>query len=588
MRNPCGTVPSGQRHACRRSGRGMTPPEQRPAQHFLETTGICSPNDALLGDDLGQLRVARRSAAEAQATEEVRILLRGRLRLAFLLVTILFGFGGSLALVTVARNPTTVPTSLLQGLAFSSGLFLAFAALTALLWSRRPLSLAQLRAVDLALVGLFALLCVWKQLSFLDAAPDLVRRMGDGGTTILASYHGAFWFALLAIYGLFVPNSWRRCAVVVALIVACPFTVALVEASRGDLALTGRPFNYYLYGIGFWAGFGALLAVFGSHHLDVLQREVHEARELGQYRLTRRIGAGGMGDVYLAEHRLLRRPCAVKLIRPERLGDPQSLRRFEQEVHAMAALTHANTVEIYDYGHAEDGTFYYVMEYLPGLNLEDLARRHGPLPPERAVFLLRQVCEALREAHAAGLIHRDIKPGNIIACLRGGAPDVAKLLDFGLVQTHGGQLRKDEATEQRGIAGTPAYLSPEQAAGRDRLDARSDLYSLGAVAYFLLTGQPPFVRGNVLELLAAHRNELARFPSHLEEQLPNDLQAVVLRCLEKDPARRFTDAGSLEQALAACGCATVWTREKATRWWQEQAGEDRGSPICTLQPTAPP
>lgn len=555
----------------------MTPPEQSLTQHFLETTGVSSPNGALRSDDLGQLRVARNSAAEAQATEEIRILLRGRLRLAFLLVTILFAFGGSLALITIARSPTAVPASFLRGLAFTSGLFLAFAALTALLWSRQPLWLAQLRALDLALVGLFALLCVWKQLSYLDVAPDLVRRLGDGGTTILASYHGAFWFALLAIYGLFVPNSWRRCAVVVALIVACPFAVALVEASRGNLALAGRPFNYYLYGIGFWAGFGALLAVFGSHHLDSLQREVHEARQLGQYRLTKRLGTGGMGDVYLAEHRLLRRPCAVKLIRPERLGDPQSLRRFEHEVHAMAALTHANTVEIYDYGHTEDDTFYYVMEYLPGLSLEDLVRRHGPLPPERAVFLLRQVCEALREAHAAGLIHRDVKPGNIIACLRGGAPDVAKLLDFGLVQTHGGQFPEDDATEQRGVAGTPAYMSPEQAAGRDRLDARSDLYSLGAVAYFLLIGQPPFVRGNALEFMAAHRSELARFPDHLEEQLPTDLQAVVLRCLEKDPARRFADAGSLEQALAACGCATVWTREKATQWWQEHDGVDGGS-----------
>jgi len=391
---------------------------------------------------------------------------------------------------------------------------------------------------------------------------------------VLAGYHGAFWFALLAIYGLFVPNSWRRCAVVVALIATCPFTVALVDVGRGSWPLAMRPFLYYLYGLGFWTGFGALLAVFGSHHLKVLRQQASESRELGQYRLTKRLGAGGMGEVYLAQHRLLRRPCAVKLIRPERLDDPRSRRQFEAEVQAMATLMHPNTAEIYDYGHAEDGTFYYVMEYLPGLSLDDLVRRHGPLPPARAVFLLRQICEALREAHAVGLIHRDIKPGNIIACVRGGVPDVAKLLDFGLVQTRGGSGLGEETAGPCGIAGTPAYMSPEQAAAPDRLGARSDLYSMGAVAFFLLTGQPPFVRGNVLQVLAAHRNEPAGFPSNFKEQLPADLQAVVLRCLEKDPAGRFADSGSLEQALAACGCTSAWTREKAARWWQEQAGAE--------------
>lgn len=565
----------------------MTPSARNPEQNSLEASVACLPNDALQGAALGQLRVARRTAAEAQATETVRVLLRGRLRLAFLIVTGLFAAAGCVALVSFALYPATVPPSVLQRFAYFTGLSLAFAALTALLWSRRPLSLAQLRATEGALVGLFAVVCGLKQVSYLDAAPDLVRRFGDGGTTILGGYHGGLWFALLAIYGLFVPNSWRRCAVVVALIAACPFAVALVEASRGDWPLAGRPFLYYLYGLGFWAAFGVLLALFGSHHLDVLRQEASAARELGQYRLTKRLGAGGMGEVYLAEHRLLRRPCAVKLIRPERLGDPRSLRRFEDEVQATATLTHPNTVEIYDYGHAEDGTFYYVMEYLPGLSLDELVRRHGPLLPGRAVFLLRQICDALREAHAVGLIHRDVKPGNIIACLRGGTADVAKLLDFGMVQTCGGLSPGEDATLPHGIMGTPAYFSPEQAAGRDRLDARSDLYSLGAVAYFLLTGQPPFVRGNVLQVMAAHRNELARFPDHLEEQLPTDLQVVVLRCLEKDPAGRFADAGSLEQALAACGCAAAWTRDEAARWWQEKAGEEGASPNLALLPTGP-
>ena len=184
---------------------------------------------------------------------------------------------------------------------------------------------------------------------------------------------------------------------------------------------------------------------------------------LGQYRLKQVLGFGGMGAVYLAEHVLLRRPCAIKLIRPDQAGDPRTLIRFEREVQATATLTHSNTVEIFDYGHAEDGTFYYVMEYLPGMNLEDLVEQHGPMPPERAVHLLRQVCQALREAHGIGLIHRDIKPSNIFACERGKVYDVAKLLDFGLVKGFG--LAGDDAklTREGAFTGSPAFMSPEQA-----------------------------------------------------------------------------------------------------------------------------
>jgi serine/threonine-protein kinase len=542
--------------------------------------------DVPRGDDVGQIRLAWDAAAEAQATEAVRALLRSRLRLAFLIVSSLITVVGFLAGVNVALNPATVAPRVWQGLAFFAGPSAAFIVLTALLWSRRPLTLAQLRATELALVGLFGLGCCWKQLSYLDLAPDLVRRYGDSGTTILACYHSMFWFALIAIYALFVPNSWRRCAVVVGLITACPFAVALAEASRPDWPLTGRPFLYYLTTLGLWAGLGAVLAVFGSHHLEVLRRQASEANELGQYRLTKRLGAGGMGEVYLAEHRLLRRPCAVKLIRPERVGDPRSLGLFEQEVQATAGLTHPNTVEVYDYGHTEDGTFYYVMEYLSGLTLEEAVRRHGPLAPGRVVYLLRQICDAIREAHDAGLVHRDVKPGNIMVCARGGIHDVAKLLDFGLVEPRGSGTSGVDLARRVELAGTPSYMAPEQAAGRDHPDARSDLYSLGAVGYFLLTGHPPFVRGSVLQVLAAHERDPAVFPDPIRMELPADLQAVVLRCLEKDPAARFADASDLDRALAACHCAGSWTREEAARWWGSMAGEGGEMPHHSLQPTA--
>ena len=217
-----------------------------------------------------------------------------------------------------------------------------------------------------------------------------------------------------------------------------------------------------------------------------------------------------MGEVYLAKHVLLRRPCAIKLIRSDRARNPEHLLRFEREVQTTATLTHPNTVQVFDYGHAEDGTFYYVMEYLPGLTLDQLVTRGGPLPPTRAIHLLRQVCGALREAHALGLIHRDIKPSNVIVCERGGQRDTAKLLDFGLVLPPAGSPDGQNLTQEGTVAGTPAYMSPEQAANQQNIDARSDIYGVGALAYFLLTGQPPFAGRSPVETLAAHLYRVAR------------------------------------------------------------------------------
>ena len=309
------------------------------------------------------------------------------------------------------------------------------------------------------------------------------------------------------------------------------------------------------------------MAIFGAYRIESLRQQAFQARQLGQYKLKQLLGVGGMGEVHLAEHMLLRRPCAVKLIRPERAGDPRNLARFEREVQAMATLTSWHTVEVFDFGRAADGTFYYVMEYLPGLNLEQLISRHGPLPPERCIHLLRQVCAALREAHAIGLIHRDIKPSNIIAGRRGGRDDVAKLLDFGLVLSHHSAGDWEKLTQEGVLAGTPSYMSPEQAATLNAIDARSDMYSLGAVGYFLLTGRPPFQGKTAVQVLADHIHK----PPPPLPGAPPDLAAVLLRCLEKEPSRRFADAPSLEAALTACACATEWTEAKASGWWQIHA-----------------
>jgi serine/threonine-protein kinase len=312
----------------------------------------------------------------------------------------------------------------------------------------------------------------------------------------------------------------------------------------------------------------ATASVFGTHLINTLRREVFEARRIGQYRLIQPLGAGGMGEVFLAEHRMLKRPCAIKLIRPDQTGDPQVLARFEREVRMTARLSHWNTIEIYDYGRTDDGTFFYVMEYLPGLSLEDMLERHGPLPAERVVHLLRQICQGLREAHGIGLIHRDIKPGNVFAAQRGGMFDVAKLLDFGLVkpvkETPAARL-----TQEGGISGTPLYMSPEQARGQADVDARSDIYSLGAVAYALLTGRPPFLDTNPMEVMIAHARDDVVPPSQHQADVPADLEQVILRCLAKNRQDRFQDVDSLEQALADCAAADLWTQAHAVAWWQE-------------------
>src|SRR5262249_21485618 len=359
----------------------------------------------------------------------------------------------------------------------------------------------------------------------------------------------------------------KRCALVVGLMALTP--LVLTAGTCTHCPIMGGHTATILLDMSVPLGMGVAIAIFGSYKISELQQEALQARKLGQYVLRRLLGKGGMGEVYLGEHVLLRRACAIKLIRPDQAGDRTTLSRFEREVKAMAALTHWNTVEIYDYGHAEDGTFYYVMEYLPGLSLQELVEGCGPLPPARAVHFLRQLCGALSEAHALGVIHRDLKPSNVIAGERGGVHDVAKLLDFGLVQCLGMRPGTERLTIQGTILGSPPYMAPEQARGKDELDARTDIYSLGAVAYFLPTGHAPFARETAMEMLVAHVHEQPVHVRDLRPEVPADLADVVMRCLEKDPAARYQDADSLEQALAQCECADLWGRHEARAWWRE-------------------
>lgn len=261
-----------------------------------------------------------------------------------------------------------------------------------------------------------------------------------------------------------------------------------------------------------------------------------------------------MGEVYLAEHTFLRRPCAVKLIRPGHQTDITALSRFEREVQTTAMLTHPNAVQIFDYGRADDGSFFYVMEYLPGMSLEQIVERDGPLPPPRAIHLVRQICGPLCEAHNLGLIHRDIKPSNVIVCERGGVPDVAKLLDFGLIAAIGGvsgENSEGRLTHAGTLVGSPAFMSPEQCGG-DELTIASDIYSVGALLYYLLTGRVPFSNRTPTQMLAAHIYEAPRPPSLVRAALPGELDALVMRCLAKQPADRYASAIELEHALESC------------------------------------
>jgi serine/threonine-protein kinase len=302
--------------------------------------------------------------------------------------------------------------------------------------------------------------------------------------------------------------------------------------------------------------------VLGGHIVWALRRQLFEARTLGRYRLKRRIASGGMGDVWLAYHPGLKRDVAVKVLRIDaQERSAGAISRFEREVCATAELVHPNTVRVFDYGQTEDGLCYYVMEYLEGETLRSHVERLGPLPPARVVHIMGQAARALGEAHQRGIVHRDIKPENIFLTSLGGEHDFVKVIDFGIAK-----VSTTEATMTRTgwVLGTPEYMSPEVAVGKIA-DARSDVYALGAVLYFLLSGRPPFLGENAGRLFFAHATETPLLPSaHLGRSLPDDLEGLVMRALAKEPDERFASASELALALATCNAAGKWTFGDAT------------------------
>ncbi len=307
------------------------------------------------------------------------------------------------------------------------------------------------------------------------------------------------------------------------------------------------------------------------------QKAAIEAQQIGQYKLERKLGAGGMGVVYKGHHAMLRRPTAIKMLDVDKVNEA-SMERFEREVQITSQLNHPNTVAIYDYGRTPEGVFYYAMEYLDGIDLQTLVENYGPQPVPRVIRILEQICGSLYEAHSLGLVHRDIKPANIMLTRRGGEPDVVKVLDFGLVKAQDEEKRAG-LTQQNSLTGTPLYMSPEAIQLPSSVDPRSDLYAVGAVGYFLLTGQSVFSAENVVELCQMHVSATPIPPSQrVPTKISDELEGAMMACLEKSRAKRPQTARELAVRIARCAEASAWSIDEADAWWgRHERGQSQSS-----------
>ena len=385
---------------------------------------------------------------------------------------------------------------------------------------------------------------------------------------------------LMVAYGTAVPNAWPRAARVIGGLALTPVALGtllwLLDPQRAEglreVATPGRVAESIIV-----LASATLLGILAAYVIDQYLALARTTRITLRYVLKRRIGQGGMGEVWLAEHNLLARPAAIKLIRSDAVDNknPEEaalvLRRFEREAQAMARLRSIHTVEVYDFGVADDGIFYYAMEYLDGIDLRTLVKQHGPVAAERVVYLLEQACQSLADAHDHRMTHRDIKPANIFICRLGMAHDFVKVLDFGLVTSRAlpalGAEETTELTLHGVINGTPAYMAPELVLNGVEADHRADIYALGCVGYYLLTGMLVF-QGTPLGVLADHVKTPPVPPSErVEMEIPSGLERVVLRCLEKDPSERYQSATELAEALLACCPEPPWDARRAADWW---------------------
>jgi len=378
----------------------------------------------------------------------------------------------------------------------------------------------------------------------------------------------ALWITLFVLV---VPNTLAKTSLA-AFASASMGPIALVVAAYANHQPAPAPFLFLLISIPNLLM--AAIAIILSRFVYTLGTDVSRAREMGSYKLIELLGRGGMGEVWRAEHRLLARPAAIKLIQPEVLGGSDSKattlvkRRFEREAQATAMLSSPHTIDLYDFGVAEDGAFYYVMELLQGLDLQTLVEKYGPVSADRAGHLIGQVCSSLEEAHHSGLIHRDIKPANIYTCRYGLEYDFVKVLDFGIVKSAEDLTGLTKLTNTNAATGTPGFMAPEIVLGNE-VDGRADIYAVGCVAYWLLTGKLVFEEETFIGTILAHAQKAPVPPSKRTEiEIPPQLEKLVMWCLEKEPQRRPSSAGDIRRAISQFALADSWTPAQAEKWWK--------------------
>lgn len=386
---------------------------------------------------------------------------------------------------------------------------------------------------------------------------------------------------LLFLHAAFLPSYRSQIALSVISVVAALITPLLANALVPSVAAfwdgpdARGTFGFLLLDQASGTLYLAGLAVVASRTLYTLGRKAHRVKRLGSYHVEGKLGSGGMGDVYLARHAMIRRPTAVKVLRSNP-DDLDALERFEREVQVSAALTHPNTVRVFDFGRAADGTFYYAMEYLLGLDLQQLIDRHGAVDPARCVFIVQQACGSLAEAHRAGVVHRDIKPSNILLTEQGGMLDFVKVVDFGLAKKVSTDGSEDDVglTKVGALFGTPMCFAPEGLVGVEQLDARADIYSMGCVLYWMLTGEPVFPGMRAMDVIMDHVKKAPVPPiKRAIVVLPKSLSDIAMKCLEKDPRDRYQTFDELSEALEASGVSPPWTQERARAWWKIHPAE---------------
>jgi len=445
--------------------------------------------------------------------ENVRRMLAARLRTAAWILT--FAVAASLLRNLATGLPLEVATTWARSI--HAALLAIEVSTLVILSTRCPTCLIRLRVLELLIFGAPCLFLAYFQ--HLRVCEMQFATTAEAATVAVESLIP--WLLLMQVYGLAIPNRSWRAALVISGFGLFPLLTLANAAQESEFvrdALFGeRRFSAYVI----WTVVAIFTADYGSWRMGRLRREAYD----------------------------------------------------ESEVQAAASLTHPHTISIFDYGSTENGTFYYVMEYLPGLSLDDIVERYGPMSPARVVTMMEQVCSALTEAHNAGLIHRDIKPANILAAERGGLLDYAKLLDFGLVKTVDNDASSMKLTMEGTVVGSPLFAPPETIEAGE-LDARSDIYSIGATVFFLATGVPVFDGENPLKVFFAHANQAPRDPRSIRPQIPEDLSELILRCLSKDPQDRYQSAEELRKAFRACQCFGEWTQEAAQEWWSSKSDDD--------------